>query len=45
MLKFLFDLADDKMINDKKGGVSLSNEKEARRSAVAFARQPIETQP
>jgi hypothetical protein len=44
MLKFFFDLADDKMIDDKKG-VSLSNEKEARRSAVTFARQPIETQP
>ena len=44
MLTFFFDLADDKMIDDKKG-VSLPSEKEARRYAVTFTREPIETQP
>jgi len=37
MLTFFFDLADDKMIDDK-NGVSLPSEKEARRYAVTFTR-------
>jgi hypothetical protein len=44
MLKLFFDLVDDKTIDDKKG-VSLPGEKEARRYAVTFARELIETQP
>lgn len=44
MLTFFFDLADDKMIDDK-NGVWLPSEKEARRYAVTFARELIETQP
>jgi hypothetical protein len=36
--KFFFDLVDDKTIFDKKG-VSLPNEKEARRYAITFARE------
>ena len=43
MLKFFFDLADDKMIDDK-NGVSLPSEKEARRYAVMFTRELIATQ-
>jgi len=35
--KFFFDLVDDETIYDKKG-VSLPNEKEARRYAITFAR-------
>jgi hypothetical protein len=42
--KFFFDLVDDKTIFDKKG-VSLPNEKEARRYAITFARELMQTQP
>ena len=44
MPKFFFDLVDDKTIFDKKG-VSLPNEKEARRYAITFARELMQTQP
>ena len=42
--KFFFDLVDDTTIFDKKG-VSLPNEKEARRYAITFARELMQTQP
>jgi hypothetical protein len=42
--KFFFDLVDDKTIYDKKG-VSLPNVKEARRYAITFARELMETRP
>jgi hypothetical protein len=42
--KFFFDLVDDKTIYDKKG-VSLPNVKVARRYAITFARELMQTQP
>jgi hypothetical protein len=42
--KFFFDLVDDETIYDKKG-VSLPNEEEARRYAITFARELMETKP